>query len=455
MSVGSILNTALRSMQATQLSIAVSSNNIANAQTPGYSRQRLITRPAQGEGDGSTGTGIDVVRVESVRNQLIDTRLKQETAKKSQHETLSGALSDIEVLFNESNESGFLPVLTKFFNSFHALSADPSSTIYREEIRTNAQSMADSFKNRGESLRSIQSMTNAAIADDVARANDLIAQIATVTVSIKEHGAESSSNELHDQRSILVRELSKLMEVRELEAGTDYHLTTSSNRLLALNGTAMPLTTEPSDDSGLLIVRSGQADITNELGPGQIKANLELRDRYLPKYMAALDTLAYDIVTNVNAIHSAAYDLNAITGINFFTPPDSSEGAPRLMTLSEDVAGDPGKIAAATDAAGLNNLAAIDMGNLLHNAVFTGGSVTDQYGNLVSTVGSDVLNAASSLRQHEALEFQLENRRSAISGVSIDEETVQMLGFQRAYEASARLVRTVDEMLQTLLAMGG
>ena len=113
-----------------------------------------------------------------------------------------------------------------------------------------------------------------------------------------------------------------------------------------------------------------------------------------------------------------------------------------------------GDCLAAKDTAGQNNLAAIDLGNLLHSNVFTGGSVTGQYGNLVFSIGSDVSNADSSLRQHEAIEHQLENRRGAISGVSIDEETVQMLGFQRAYEASARMVRTVDELLQTLLGMG-
>ena len=113
------------------------------------------------------------------------------------------------------------------------------------------------------------------------------------------------------------------------------------------------------------------------------------------------------------------------------------------------------KIAASSNSTGNDNSAATQLGNLLHDPVFSGGSLTDQYGAIIFGVGTDVVNAQASLNEHSALEAQLQNRRQSISGVSIDEESVQVLQFQRAYQASARLIQTVDQLLQTALGMGG
>jgi flagellar hook-associated protein 1 FlgK len=121
------------------------------------------------------------------------------------------------------------------------------------------------------------------------------------------------------------------------------------------------------------------------------------------------------------------------------------------MALSPEVSGDPSKIAASRAAGGQDNGTAMQLGNLLFQPVFSSGAITDQYRNLVFNIGSDVSDSAVSLKQHEALAQQLDLRRQSVSGVSIDEETVQILQFQRAYQASARLIKTVDELTQTLL----
>jgi flagellar hook-associated protein 1 len=139
---------------------------------------------------------------------------------------------------------------------------------------------------------------------------------------------------------------------------------------------------------------------------------------------------------------------------NDSTPLASATGAARQISLSTDVAGSARKIAASALSAGDDNQAAVQMANLLHDSVFSGGTLTDQYQSIVFGIGTDVANTTANQREHDALVAQLQNRRQAVSGVSIDEESVQILQFHRAYEASARLIKTVDELLQVALGLG-
>jgi len=124
-----------------------------------------------------------------------------------------------------------------------------------------------------------------------------------------------------------------------------------------------------------------------------------------------------------------------------------------LIALNPAVAADARKIVASSSATGNDNSVALQLGNLLHNPVFSGGSVTDQYGSLVFSIGTDVASAQSNVTQHDDLLAQLQNRRQSLSGVSIDEESAQIMQFQRAYQASARIVTVVDQLLQITLGM--
>lgn len=434
------MNSALKSMAANQLALSVASNNIANAENAGFTRQRVVTAPS---GPGSdifaTGTGVDIVGIQAVRDSLIEMRLRQETSAKSGDEALTKSLDNVEVLFNDTDDTGLMRNVTSLFNSFHTLSLDPASLNYREELRHNAQALVDAFRSHNRDLTNIQNSANKAIADGVYQVNLLTAQIASLTTEIKLQETGNPSSDLRDRRAGLVKQLSEIVEVNELESG-DYQLTTKDNQPLVINGEALRLTT---------------ADVTSTIGNGSLQAAVNVRDQYIPKYINALDQLAFELTQQVNSIHAGAYDLNGATGINFFTPLASAAGASRLIDLSSDVSGDTKKIAASSLSTGNDNGAAVQLGNLLHEPVFSGGSITDQYRSIVFGIGTDVATAKANLREHDALTIQLQNRRQSISGVSIDEETVQILQFQRAYEASARLVRTVDELLQVTLGLGG
>ena len=153
-------------------------------------------------------------------------------------------------------------------------------------------------------------------------------------------------------------------------------------------------------------------------------------------------------------IHSVGYDRSGNTGVNFFDPLASSADAARLIKVNSAITADLTKIATAKQSAGNDNEATTDIGNLLHKKVFTGGSVIDQYRALVFTLGNDTSRAEDQLNEHTALLHQLENRWDSISAVSVDEETMKILQFQRSYQASATVIRIVDELLQTIMSLG-
>jgi flagellar hook-associated protein 1 FlgK len=453
--LGNALNSALRALEANQLGLAVASNNISNAQTPGYTRQRAILRSVEGGTSGALniGAGVEVSGTEALRDRLIELRQRQEVSSHAQDQMKHQGLSDLEILFNESDGAGMLPLITDFFNSFHALSTDPTSPNRRQEVLTNAAMLTDFLNSRASSLVDIRTRIDRSLNEDVAQANTLIDQIATLTERIVEQEASQPAHELRDQRSVLVQKLSEIVDIHELESHGNYQLTIGSNRPLVYNTASEHLTTF-TNSSGLTAIRLGVDDITSEINGGRVGARLDLRDQNIPQYLGSLDQLAFDLVQNVNSVHSAGYDLNGNTGISFFTALTGVAGAAQAITVDAALVANPQRLAASDVANGTGNGTAIALGNMQNASVFSGGSIIEQYRGFIYTLGSDTANAELGMRQHQALLTQLENRRQQVSGVSIDEETIKILQFQRSFEASARVVKAVDELLQLTLTLG-
>ena len=274
-------------------------------------------------------------------------------------------------------------------------------------------------------------------------------------LSHRSHQRQASATPARRRRTQLVQQLSQLADVREIESGGTYELSLgSSGETLVINGVAQNLTAVPGSN-GLYRVEAGNMDITSDFNGGDLQGQLQLRDQTISGYQNQLDQLAYEITQQVNSIHSTAYDLNGNTGTNFFAPLSSASGAATAIALTGAVAGSPQAIAASQDGAVGNNAAALAIGNLLHSPVFSGGSVTDQYGRLVFNIGNDTAAAQAGFKEHDALATQLQNQVQSLSGVSIDEETAKILQFQQSFQASAKVIATVDQLMQTVLGMVG
>ncbi len=454
-SLGTALNTALQSLEANQFALSVASNNIGNANTPGYTRQRTIFQELPGPNEPlATGGGVEVNGSEALRDRLITLRLWQETSQKSESDSTGLALGDIETSFNDSGNTGLIPLLTNFYTSFHALSTNPSDLTLRQVVKENAGAMIDYFHSHDDQLRTAQHRLNDSVDQDVNEINSLATRIAALTAEINNQETQHPANELRDQRENLVQQLSRIVEVHEFDSKGSYQLSIGSGRPLVFDSTSMPLTVAPSATTGFLTIQSGNDDITSEISGGQLAAHLAVRDQFIPQYQQAFDQLAFDIAQQVNTIHETGYDLDGNTGVPFFAPPAGVSGAAYSLALSSDISSSTRKIAASRSSTGVDNEIAIEIGNSMNVPASSGVSIVDQYRNLIFSIGNDTATANTSGKTHQAMLQQLQNRRDAVSGVSIDEETVQMMQFQRSYQASARLVTTIDELLQTVLGMG-
>jgi flagellar hook-associated protein 1 len=452
--LGTALNTALQALQANQIGLTVVSNNIANVNTPGYTRQRVLMQEAPSIGDIiRVGTGVEVVGTEAMRDQLIERRLWKETSAKAGSDQTQQSLSDIEGLFNEADNSGLLPLMSDFYNSFQKLSTNPASPEMRQQVITSATSLTQFINARANDLRDMKTSVDHSIQDDVSKANMLINQIAKVSEAIHEAEVTQPASDLRDQRTLLIKQLSQIMSVKELDTDGTYQLTTGNNRPLVLAGAAVPLKVGTTA-SGSTTVLSGTTDITSEITGGTLASRVATRDQSIPHYQQALDQLSFDLANQVNQVHSVSYDQDGNTGTNFFTPIASASGAALSLQLNPVIAANGRKVAASSQASGAGNDAAMALGNLVNAPNPPRGTVVEQYRSLVFQIGSETASAQTDASQHASMLTQLENLRSSVSGVSIDEETTNILQFQRAFQASARVVNTVDELLQTTLAMG-
>jgi flagellar hook-associated protein 1 FlgK len=184
--LGSIMNNALTSMSADQLALAVASNNISNANDPNYTRQRLVMTPMGPDaGMMGIGDGVKVLGVQAIRDALVNGRVQSETSAQSGADTLSTELSNVQSLFNDTNDTGLMQQLTDFFNSFQTLAQDPASIPNRQQVQINAQSLINAFHARNSALVDTKNSADKAITADVAQINNLASQVADITKRIK------------------------------------------------------------------------------------------------------------------------------------------------------------------------------------------------------------------------------------------------------------------------------
>jgi flagellar hook-associated protein 1 FlgK len=234
-------------------------------------------------------------------------------------------------------------------------------------------------------------------------------------------------------------------------------ITVGSGRALLIGDETYHLDAVSQPPNGWAGVEAGGMDITSELRGGQIVGAIEARDTYIPDYLSRLDEVAYELVNQVNTIHQGGFDQLGNTGNNFFTPLASADGAARLIEVDPAVAADSRLIAAGGVNEAGDNTVAKSLANLRDALVLEGNSATlvDSWSHLAFRVGRDTRGAMDGLKAQSDIVEQIDALRDSVSGVSLDEEAVQMIKFQRAYEANARFFSTIDQTLSILFSIVG
>ena len=450
------LSIALRALLAQQGALNTTSNNIANVNTRGFSRQRAVLReePPVLYGSLLFGAGVGIEKVESIRDRVLELRIYQETQQDGKLEAFLGAMRQVESLFNEAQGGGLQGVLSKFFDSLLALSANPSDLPLRQAVLTGAQNLTDAFNRTANNLAALQNNLNQSVVQIVDEINRLTVEIADLNRRVSTlEGASQEPGAFADRRNLLIRQLSRLVDVAVIDAGGgSLTITTSAGTALVVGDTSVPLSTQVDSTTGFQHISVQGTDITTKLVGGRIGGFLELRDQTIPSVLADLDNLAASLANNFNSQHRAGFDLSGAPGVDFFVPPPGS-GVGAAATFAVALT-DPAQLAASSDGAPGSNSNLTALVALRDQAIVAGQQPIEFYAGLVSRIGNDIATALAEQEAESLVLRQLENQRLAISGVSLDEEAVNLLRFQRAFEAAARVVAVVDELTQTAINLG-
>jgi flagellar hook-associated protein 1 len=458
--IGRILNTARDAILANLTAMNVTGSNIANVNTPGYSR----LRPNFGSiGVFNAATdqqqiGVKITSIERLYDKYLDAQVVQQEQYGAYSQSQLDVLNNVEGVFNESTGGGISDLLSQFWGAWSQLSANPNGITERDSLVSVSQSLVSMFRQKANELINTQNDTNKEISNDVTELNNDLAQMADYNdkiVQIENSGGTAA--DLRDKRTELLRKISQIVDVNYYEeANGSLNVFISDGRSLVEGTNVWNLDVKVNTNNAsyydVVFADTPNEIINGDLKGGKLAGLIDVRDTKVAGYLDDLNSMASTIITRVNALHSSGYDLNGNAGGNFFS---TASTLARDMQVDPSIVADVRKIAAGTtvnsDGDNAGSIAAIkDDASLMGSGM----TIDNFYESLTSRVGQDVVNAQNSLDHQTSVMNQVENQREAVSGVSLDEEMLNLIKYQAAYNAAGRLCATVNTMMGTLINLG-
>ncbi|WP_040952407.1 flagellar hook-associated protein FlgK [Gorillibacterium massiliense] len=510
-----LLETSKRSLLTHQVALQTTGQNITNASTTGYSRQRVsmvASRPLEAPGlmrsntPGQIGTGVEYDSITRIRNTFLDVQYRRENQSMGSWQIQNETLTAIQNIVNEPSTNGLSTVMDKFWNSWETLNRDPSLLSARVAVAGAASNMADTFKHIGESLTSLEKDINSSIDKKVQQANTLIDGIADLNHLIRYTEAlGNNANDYRDQRDVMIDQLSSIVDVSFSEDSSGMTNITSAGVNVVSGETGTHLTTDAATDatSGELNgyvkslgetgkIRDQLNALVNTLATGDI--NVTLSNGYVTKQdLTALNDVTLKdgtvipkgttipagssvtssiqlTVKGFNGLHELGYTLTSPTtdGVPFFTANGGGDFTIDNIAVNPAILKDTNMIAASSKYETLNGVDKAIRGNSdianaiagLRDAIFTfpdaltslsNGTTDDYFRAVVGDLGIRSNNVETNYNNQQTMVDNIEIQRQSTSGVSLDEEFTDMIRFQKAYNAAARVVTAVDEMLDKII----
>jgi len=464
------LNLASRSLQTQMTGVEVAGQNVANVNTTGYSRQRVVitSGPDLATGIGPEGTGANAVAIQQVVSNLLNSQIQsqgstagywgaQQDAFKSAQNGLNeflngtGSTSSTSSTSTDTAGTGLSAQLNGLFAAFQSVATSPTSASARQELVGAAQTLASTFNNINTQFSNVKDSLNASLGNDVGSANKLLTEIATLNKQITTSEFNGgNANDLRDTREQDLENLAKLTNITTSTGTNGVNVTIGGETLVS--GYQLQDTLQTYDaGNGQYFVQTANSGVNLTLTGGSMQGTIDARDGTLATMQTSVNTLASTLMTQVNLLHSSGYSLTGTTGANFFTGTDAA-----TMTVNAALANDPSLIQASGSATATgDNSVMLKMAQLadtaqtaLNNQTFTG-----SYNATVAELGTALSGANTQVTNQEKVTTMLATQRGSVSGVNMDEEMTNLLSFQRAYQASASLVKTVDELLTTTIGL--
>lgn len=471
MAIPSLFQTGRSGMVAAKAAIATTGHNISNANTEGYSRQRVLTTAANSQpilgSAGLVGTGVAVSRIERINDEYIEKQVRNGARDMAHMEEKDLVLRQTEDIFNEMNGDGLNRLVAQFFNEFRKLSNEPDNEAVRQAVRESSQTMVNDFHRLRSEVEEVRKHIDARIEGYSTEINSLVEQVRDLNIRIKSQEMSGGSpNDLMDQRDTAFKKLGSYMDLTMHKDGQGAYVVDIKGvgpLVVGSEAEKFSVYRAPADGRGkpegaLEIKSTSSANniVTHQLKGGKLGALLEVRDQTLSTVLDRLDELAHGISESVNEVHEQGFTRHGEQGVSFFRDLGGKERAAEFIDLSDEIKGSVNNIAAAaqSDAPGDNRIA-LAIASLQDLKMLNEGHATmdDFYNSIVSDVGVTVSKNRFSLTQQKDIVTQLNKMRDQLSGVSIDEETANLMQFQHSFDASAKVIQVADEMLKTVLEL--
>lgn len=452
-SLSTSLLTAVQSLDAASGGLQVTNNNIANANTPGYSRQVAILQEATPTTDGSisVGNGVVLEGFQSVRDELVQMRIQQQTQANSGANAQLSSMQQIQPTFTTSTQD-IGTEMSALFSSISSLSANPNSSAAGEAVLTAGKNLATAFNTASNTLTSQQSSLNSQVTQDVGQINQLTQQIAALNPQISELNATGQNGgTLLDQQNQLVLSLSALTNVAVTQTPNGVTLTTGNGTPLVMGAQSFTLQTATGSNGMTQVLDQNGSNITTSISSGDLGGTIQTRDQTIPGLLGQLDTLANQFGSAMNAAQAKGFDQSGNAGQNLFNVSSTVAGSAGDISMAIT---NPSQIAASSDGTSGSTGNLVNLIAVQTTALPAGQAPGNAYANLVYQVGSVTSNATAEAGATASSLLQLNDQLSSVSGVSIDQESANLITYQTAYQAAARVVSTVQALFTITLAMG-
>lgn len=452
------LEIGTRALMAHQTALQTIGHNIANVNTPGYSRQRVrvVAATVSGTKYGPMGVGVDVDDIRHIRDLFITRQFRENQKSLGKWTYKAKTLIQMESMFNEPQDNSLSAHLNDFWNGWSNLSTNSDGSAARSSVLASANQVVNSLNRLAGSLKQQRAAVDNDMNNMIAEVNLLTRELARLNqqISLSELG-NTNANDLRDRRDLLIDDLADLIDVNVVEYENGSTKISMGAMAIVDGSDSLEIgqgMTRVGDQVTHHLIWAGSSVRLKNSG-GKLAGLVESRDEVIPRYLDQLNELTKTIVEQVNSLHSAAYGLDGSTGINFFDPTFTEAATVRLNpAVQQDI-----NMIAASQSSNGDNLTALALADLRNLDVAADGTMTinEYYNNIVGGLGIETREAASFTSNYELLLQQIENQRQSVQGVSLDEEMTHLIKSQHAFDAAARVITVMDSALDTVISRMG
>lgn len=450
------IHLALQAILANQYAMEVTTHNVSNANTEGYHRQGAVfeANPPQVTGgwissslSKSVGSGVSLDTINRYSQSFTDARYRSELTQTARWQSEADLLGLVESTLADTSVDSISTRMDEYWGSWQALASDPEDPALRQDVMEKGDALAKSFNSRALSLQNVRIDQNMAIIERVGDINEMAQQVADLNEQIAQVlSTGGQPNDLLDKRDLLLDRLAEISGATSYEQDNGHVNVSIGGHFLVIGTTSYQVSTTTNSENLVELQWDDGAEFQKV--DGELLGLFEGRDNIIVDQMDRLDELASTLIQSVNDLHSIGVGMNNETGYDFFTGTDALS----MSFNSSEMTVDRVATAENVDSPGDGNLAK-QIADLQNALLFHGGTATMKQVNneRIGALALSVDQYKNLATDHGLVKEALYTQREEVAGVNLNEEAADMVKYQMAYNAAARLMTAMDEMLDKVI----